>query len=78
MKLSRFLMFAAAGIAVGYLLTRTEKGNEIRRSVSDSAGKMGDRLNAIRRRSGQIAEDLMNDVKSTAERLKKSTDRQAV
>ncbi len=78
MKLSRLLMLAAAGVAVGYLLTRTEKGNQLRRNLSDSASGLGEKLNDLRRRSGKMAEDLMDDVSAAANRLKKQTDGQAV
>ena len=78
MKLSRLLMLAAAGVAVGYLLTRTEKGNQLRRNLSDSASGLGEKLTDLRRRSGKMAEDLMDDVSAAANRLKKQTDGQAV
>jgi hypothetical protein len=70
MKISRLLMFAAIGIAAGLLLTQTDKGNELRRSMGDSAGELGRKLGKLRRRSGEVADDLLSDVSNAAKKIR--------
>lgn len=74
MKLSRLLAFAAVGVVAGILLTQTDKGNELRRNLSDSAGDWGKKLGKLRRRSGEMMDDVMEDATNVARKARQKAD----
>lgn len=74
MKLSRLLAFAAVGIVAGILLTQTNKGNELRRNIADSAGDWGKKLGKLRRRSGELVDDLVNETGNIARKTRQKAD----
>lgn len=55
MKFTRLLTLAALGTAVGYYLTRTQQGRQLRSDLTDRAVDLGDKFNKMRR---QTAENL--------------------
>ncbi|HRO43829.1 MAG TPA: YtxH domain-containing protein [Flavipsychrobacter sp.] len=71
MKLSRLLLLAGAGVAIGYLLTRTEKGNELRKNVTDRAGDWAKKLRNLRDESASYAEDFLDDATTVAKKARK-------
>lgn len=71
MKLSRVLLLAGAAVAVGLLLTQTEKGNELRRNIADRSGDLARRLKKLRDQSGEYAEDFMDDAEQVARKARK-------
>jgi len=71
MKLSRLLLLAGVGVAVGYWLTRTEKGNQVRKDLADRAGDWADKLRNMRDQSQQYAEDFLDDATSVAQKARK-------
>ena len=75
MKLSRLLAFAAIGVVAGILLTQTDKGNQLRRNLSDSAGDWGKKLGKLRRRSGEMMDDVMEDATNIARKARQRADR---
>ena len=74
MKLSRLLAFAAIGVVAGILLTQTDKGTELRRNLSDSAGDWGKKLGKLRRRSGEMLDDVMEDATNVARKARQRAD----
>jgi hypothetical protein len=74
MRLSRLLAFAAIGVVAGILLTQTDKGNELRRNIAGSAGDWGKKLGKLRRRSGEVVDDLMNEAGSIAGKARQKAD----
>jgi hypothetical protein len=74
MRLSRLLAFAAVGVVAGILLTQTDKGNELRRNITDSAGDWGKKLGKLRRRSGEVVDDLMNESGNIARKARQKAD----
>jgi len=76
MKLSRLLMLVGAGVAIGYVLTRTEKGNEFRRNVSDRAGDWAKKLKKLRDESSDYAEGFLDDATQVAKKARKQADGQ--
>lgn len=76
MKLSRLLLMAGAGIAIGYWLTRTEKGNRVRKDIADRAGDWAGKLRDLREQSTHYAEDLLQDAKKVAGKVRSKADGQ--
>lgn len=76
MKLSRLLLLAGVGVAVGYWLTRTEKGNQVRKDLSDRAGDWADRLRKMRDQSQEYAEDFLDDATNVAKKARKQANGQ--
>ena len=74
MKLSRLLAFAAVGVVAGILLTQTDKGNELRRNLTDSAGNLGKRLGKLRRQSSDMMDDMMEDTTNVARKARQKAD----
>ena len=74
MKLSRLLAFAAVGVVAGILLTRTNKGNEIRRNIASSAGDLGKKLGKLRRESGERLHGILDDTTSIARKARENAD----
>ena len=74
MKLSRLLAFAAVGVVAGILLTRTNKGNEIRRNIASSAGDLGKKLGKLRRQSGDRLHEMMDDTTNIARKAREKAD----
>lgn len=71
MKLTKLLTFAAAGVAIGLLLTKTEKGNQIRKDLADAAGKLTDRLKNFR---AEDLADLQDEATNVARKARKKAD----
>jgi hypothetical protein len=71
MKISRLLLLAAAGVAAGLLLTQTDKGNELRRNISDRASGWGKRLRNLRDQSEDYLGDVMDDATQLAKKAKR-------
>lgn len=76
MKLTRVLLFAAAGVAAGLLLARTEKGKELRKNLSDKAGDWADKLRNLKSDSQEYIEDVMDDASKIAKKAKSKADGQ--
>ena len=76
MKLSRLLLLAGAGVALGYWLTRTEKGNQLRRTISDRTGDWMDKLRNLRNESADYAEDFLEDATGIAKKARTKADGQ--
>ena len=76
MKLSRLLLLAGAGAALGYWLTRTEKGNQIRKTISDRAGDWMDKMRHLRNESANYAEDFLEDAAGIAKSARAKADGQ--
>jgi hypothetical protein len=74
MKLSRLLAFAAIGVVAGILLTQTDKGNELRRNLTDSAGDLGRKLGKLRRRSGEMMDGMMDEATNVARKARQKAD----
>lgn len=76
MKLSRLLLLAGVGVAVGYWLTRTERGSQFRKNIADRAGDWGDTLKKLRDESADYAEDFLNDATNVAKKARRKADGQ--
>jgi len=73
MKLTRVLLLAAAGVAVGLLLTKTDKGNQLRRDLADRASDWGRKL---RNKSEDYLDDMMDDATEVARKARRKADGQ--
>jgi len=76
MKLSRLLLLAGVGVAVGYWLTRTENGNQMRKDIADRAGDWADKLRKLRDQSQDYAEDFLDEATTVAKKARKQADGQ--
>lgn len=76
MKLSRLLLIAAAGAAATWWLTRTEKGNEVRRNIADRSGEWAKKLRNLRSETADYAEDFLDDATNVASKARKRADNQ--
>ncbi len=54
MKLGRLLLLAGAAVAANQFL-KTDKGRQLKRDVSDQAGKLKDKLSGMMDRSGHTS-----------------------
>lgn len=71
MKLSNVLMMAGAGVAVGLLLTRTEKGKSFRRNVAHEADEWGKKISNL---SSGVKQDLRQLAEKGAGKIKKGAE----
>ena len=76
MRMSTVLGLIAVGVAAGYLLTQTEKGNEFRRNIADSAGDLTKRLGKLRQQGTDMLSDAMDDAGSVASKARQKADGQ--
>jgi hypothetical protein len=66
MKLGRLLLLAGAAVAANQFLNKTEKGRQIKRDLTDNAGKWGDKLkDYVSNRNGNGSSDLFSDANPT-------------
>ena len=66
MKLGRLLLLAGAAFAANQYLNRTEKGRQIKKDLSDNAGKWGEKLkDYVSNRNGNGSSDLFGDANPT-------------
>lgn len=71
MKLNRLLTFAAVGVGVGLLLTKTEKGRAIKNDITDKAGEWGKRLSEYGSKAQKELTQLVDDGMDKASKMKK-------
>ena len=66
MKLGRLLLLAGAAFAANQYLNKTEKGRQIKKDISDNAGKWGEKLkDYVSNRNGNSSSDLFSDANPT-------------
>jgi hypothetical protein len=65
MKISTVLGLIAVGVAAGYFITQTDKGNELRRN-----------LGKLRRQGEDMLTDVMDDASSVAGKARQKADNQ--
>lgn len=78
MKISRLLLLAAVGVAAGIFLTRTERGNQLRRNVSDRAGDWAKKLRRFRDQSVDYTEDFLSEAGKVTKSVRQKADGQLV
>lgn len=76
MKLKRLLALAGVGLAVGLLLTKTEKGKQLRNQIADKADELGSRLSKLSRKAQNDLSGLVDDGMTTARNLKRNMNSQ--
>jgi hypothetical protein len=76
MRISTVLGLIAVGVAAGYFITQTDKGNELRRNLADSAGDLGKRLGKLRRQGEDMLNDAIDDASSVAGKARQKADGQ--
>lgn len=76
MKLKTLLALAGVGLAVGLLLTKTEKGKQLRNQIADKADELGNRLSKLSRKAQNDLSGLVDDGMTTARNLKRNVNSQ--